>query len=240
MSVFESDGNQSTQNALEALVGEGKKFRDVEDLAKGKLESDNYIEQLKAQLAEAQTKATEAKTVEELLAKINEQRTPPVTNVSAEANQPAKPAVTADDLAEKVREELSKINQTNQVAQNVAEVTKKLLEVYGTEDAANAYIKARATELGVSVDFLQDVAAKSPKAFYDTIKLEQRTAAAGPTHGNVNPAAFQNNNPNGGPKPNTYKFYQELRKANPALYQKPETQMKMHQDAIEKGPSFYE
>ena len=33
-------------NALEALVGEGKKFSDAESLAKGKLEADNFYKKV--------------------------------------------------------------------------------------------------------------------------------------------------------------------------------------------------
>jgi len=43
-------GDQTSKTSLEELVGEGKKFKTVEDLAKGKLEADSFIAQLEGEL----------------------------------------------------------------------------------------------------------------------------------------------------------------------------------------------
>jgi len=237
MSVFETDGDQSDQNALEALVGEDKKFKTVEDLAKGKLESDNYIEQLKAQIAERDAQLASAATVDEVLARIQEKQLQPNNPPVVEANQPAKPAITEDILVEKVKAVLAENDQNKLIQHNVEEVTARLIEAYGSEDAANQYVRQRAQELGVSVAFLQEVAAKSPKAFFETVRVEAPKAPPRPTQGDVNPAALKVNTP--GLKPNTYAWYQELRRTNPAAYYDQRTQMQMHEDAIKNRDAFY-
>ena len=56
MSVFNESnqdsgaGNDNTNSFLDQLVGEGKKFSSVEEMAKGKLESDRYIGELETRL----------------------------------------------------------------------------------------------------------------------------------------------------------------------------------------------
>lgn len=236
MSVFNSDGNESVQNAFEALVGEGKKFSDPEALAKGKLEADNYIEQLKAQLAEVEAKVRGEENLEQMLAKIAEKQTPTKSDPVVEAHQPAKPAMTDDDLAAKVRAMLEDKDRQTVITNNVNEVANRLIDVYGSETAANEYVRKRAQELGVSVEFLQDVAAKSPKAFYETVRVEAPSTSAGPTKGDANPQALQKHSP--GVKPNTYRWYQELRKDNPAMYNK--LQLQMHNDALKNPDAFFE
>lgn len=236
MSVFESGDNQTTQNALEALVGEGRKFSDAEALAKGKLEADNYIEQLKAQLAEVEAKVRGEENLEQMLAKIAEKQKPTQSDPVVEANQPAKPAMTDDELAAKVRAMLEDKDRQTVITNNVTEVANRLVDVYGSEAAANEYVRKRAQELGVSVEFLQDVAARSPKAFYETVRVEAPSSSAGPTKGDVNAQALQKHSP--GVKPNTYRWYQELRRSDPAAYSK--MQLQMHNDALKNPDAFFE
>src|SRR5688572_2981716 len=48
--VFQDD--QSTKNYFDELVGEGRKFKTQEDLARAKFESDQYIETMKMRMDE--------------------------------------------------------------------------------------------------------------------------------------------------------------------------------------------
>jgi hypothetical protein len=234
MSVFE---NQPSENPLETLVGEGKKYATVDELAKAYLNADTFISRLTTEQEQLRVELAARQSVEELLNKKNT----PAPQPEPEAHQPAKPAaLSADELAELVRTEISKTSQEAQTASNVKAVSDKLVEIYGDVAKANEYVKLRAAELGISVELLQDVAAKSPKAFFTTIGLDEKTAApARPTHGDVNPQAFSANSP-GQVKAGTYKFYEQLRKSNPSAYFSPKIQNQMHKEALEKGSSFFE
>ena len=57
-------------NYLAELVGEGKKFKTVDDLAKGKWNSDSMIETLKAEIATLKAQANSGANVDTLLAEI--------------------------------------------------------------------------------------------------------------------------------------------------------------------------
>ncbi len=240
MSVFE--GEQPDNNPLEALVGEGKKFKTVEDLAKSKLESDNHIARIQAENDELRRKVLESQTVEDILARIEAGRqTPPVPNPnpSPEAHQPAKPDGNEVNLQAEIQRVLQESKTQERVQTNVAEVTRVLVERFGDETKANEYIKSRASELGVGVEFLQEVATKSPKAFFTTVGLDAQPPAPNnrPSQGDVNPQALKNHSP--GVQPKTYKWWDSLRKENPTAYFSEKMTMQRHKEALEAGEAFF-
>lgn len=215
---------------LDALVGEGRKYASVEDLAKSRMDADNYIQQLEAE--NAQFRQGIQTQVEQFRQQIQDDTPPSTPKVEQRA-----PEV---DLEARIRDTIQKTEREQRLAKNVNDVSQKLVDVYGTAEKANAAVKARAAELGVGLDFLMESAAQSPKAFYAQLGLDA-TPRAAPSMGNgqVNPSALANANPNAVAEQGTYKFYEELRKNNPKLYNKPQTQLQMHKDAMEKGEAFF-
>lgn len=234
MSVFNADDTPA--NFLETLVGEGKKFSDTESLARGKWEADRTIQERNAKLDELQAKLDELEIEKRLNAS---RQTPPITpEPRVEDNQPAKPsALSPEDMAKLIRAELQAERQEETVRANVDRVANKLVELYGDEDKANQVVKSKAAELGVSVEFLQEVAAKSPVAFFAQLGItDTPTASASPTRGDVNPQAFQHNS--GAAKPGTYKFYEQMRKDNPKQWAS--IQPQIHAEALRMGSAFFE
>lgn len=233
MSVFNSE--ETPASYLEALVGEGKKFNNPEELARGKFEADQYIEQLKSKLAELETDAALEDRLKGLLTQ--KPQTPAPDNNGAEAHQPAKPATQDIDLAAEVKKILAETSIESKRANNVNEVASKLIETFGDETKANQAVKQKAADLGVSIEYLQDVAAQSPKAFFSLVGVEVQTPNR-PTQGDVNTAALKAS-PATGAKPNTYSWYKQLRKDNPTLYRSAAIQEQMHKDALSAGADFY-
>lgn len=234
MSVFNADDTPAV--FLTELVGEGKKFSDPEALAKGKWEADRAIEARNQELAELRAELDARTRIEDLLKNVQPKTEPVVVPPVVEANQPAKPAATQEDLAELVKKAMDDERVNTRAAENVNAVSAKLIEVYGDETKANAVVKQRAAELGVSVEFLQSTAVQSPKAFFDLLGVDQKITSHRPTQGDVNPQAFGQNN--GAVKPGTYKFYEQMRKENPVQWQK--LQPQIHKEALEKGDSFFD
>lgn len=152
-----------TKNYLEELVGEGKKFKDANDLAKGKAFGDAHIATLERTLAEMRVELQTRKTAEELIHKIslaNKQdpssgRDPPVL----ENEVLNKSGLSAEDVEKMLLEREMKRTRDN----NLNETSQKLREVYG--DNAASTIQAKAQELGVSSDYLKSLAQDSPKVF---------------------------------------------------------------------------
>lgn len=145
--------NTVTDSSLSALVGEGKKFSDVEQLAKGKLEADNFIEKLKAENAELKAVASKVNSLEEVISTLK---------AETQKEKQTTSSVETPDIAKLVDERLSTIRAKETAETNVGMVSDHLTTHFG--DKVKEVVAAKAKELGVGVSFLEDIAAKSPTA----------------------------------------------------------------------------
>lgn len=240
MAVFDENTDVTTIT-LDSLVGDDKKFKTPDDLARAKFESDRVILAREREMAELREELAKRKTTEELFEQIK-QRTPPVERQATEDQPPAvTPPLTDEDLAARIRA----ITQQDSVAQrtqkNLEDVTAGLVELYGDEDKANEVVKRRAQELGVPVTFLEDVAKQGPTAFFATLGVQSPKGTPGAPRSDVNTASFSENR--GGPKPGTYGYYQALAKTmKPEEYFSPRIQNQLMKDAFAaeaRGEDFY-
>lgn len=244
MTVFtQTTGDTTTKQEgqtsfLDQLVqAKGDNWKDPEVLAKGKLEADAYIKQLEDQtkqfredlakqdyakqlLEQLQTKATESAPV-----KAGE---PKDTNSGAHTDGETKPK---DDLKSLVSEALSNLEREKIVQTNVDLVNQELEKTYGTEAAAK--VQQKAQELGMSLAELQDIASKSPQAFF-TLIGEAKKELPNLVKGSIRTDAANLTNTS----ERNWNYYQELRRKNKSLYFDPKTQQQMFEDRRRLGKNF--
>ena len=237
MSTFDQvngDASEATGTAsiFEELVGEGRKFKTPEDLAKGKKESDEFITKLQAEQAELREELSKRLTSEEVLAKIQE------ANNSAQAQQGENTTPLSEDkVQELVRQTLESTRTGETKSSNLARADKALVEKFG--DKAGEWLVKKAGELGVSPSFLQSVAETSPNAFFNTVGLSDTNTTVKPlTTGSVNTETLSHIQGNA-PKQGTKAFYDNLRKDNPKQYWSPQVQNQIMKSAKELGAAFY-
>lgn len=234
-------GNETDQpSAFEMLVGEDKKFKTVEDLAKGKAESDAYIEELTAKLAkleEEKSKGDHALTLLEELKKKGETGEPADTSSNKTEpadNQNTSDGVSADDLKSLVKDALAE-QQSQEVAKaNVEKVNSKLLEVYGDTDKAKAAIKNKASELNVSVSYLEDVAKGNPTVFFKLISDGTKETTLSAPHTSSRSEA---NNDRG--QIRDWAYYTKLRRENPKLYRTRAIQKELDENLQKMGSAKF-
>lgn len=232
--VFNSSNDAPAASPLETLVGEGKKYATVEDLAKAYVHADAFIKSTTRELQEVKEELNVRLDTEQVLARARQNQ----SNVEPQPSPqtPVKEATTPlsdEDLAARIREVTQAERLRETAAQNVTTVATKLIEQFGDEAKANEFVRNKAAELGVGVEFLQDVAARSPKAFFSSIGLENappKTPPTSPTRGDVNTEAFRNNGTQ--VKQGTYAYYENLRKSDPKTYFSRDVQLQMHKDAM--------
>ena len=174
-----------TAGVFEQLVGPGKKFSDPEALAKGKMEADSFVKQLTGEAAQlreivreqdARLKQLESRT--SILDRLNgepqgaEPNPAPVVKAPAPATPEVK-GLTAEDVTQLI--ENRDRNKSEQ--SNIAKVDQTLFKTLGTDAAA--YVKQRAVELGMPVEDLRNIAAKSPSAFFNMIGLSETAPTSG-------------------------------------------------------------
>jgi hypothetical protein len=221
--------------AFEEIVGEGKKFKSPEALAEAKLEADRTIaarnEELERHREEIRRQAAEI----ELLKRPRE---PLAQEPPKAADRPVvdEPNI---DLASRIREELRQAQEEVVQAQNIRSVANRLTEVYGSPDKAREVVVAKAEELGLSVEFLQSVASKSPKAFFAQLGLTDAPSQnQNSSRSDVNTAALANTS-SSAPKQGSYASYETMRKENPKRYFSAEIQNQMFVDAKRLGDAFF-
>lgn len=225
---------------LQELVGEGKKFKTPQDLARGKFEADQYVEVLKKRSDELRadflrvSEENKAKAkLEELIDQMkNQQRqtssdTPP-------ANDERQPAIKPEDLESLIDSRMSARETEAKARQNFKIVQDKLKERFGNnyQNALNEQIE----NLGLTVDDVNTLARKSPAAFFKTMGLDQQQEDSfqAPPRTSRRSDSFV---PTGKEK-RTWSYYQNLKKQNPNLYYDPKIAVQMHNDAMELGESF--
>lgn len=164
----QNNQNNEQDNPLESLVGEGKKFDSVESLAKGKLEADRYIEELKQKLEGLEDTNSKLDNLLEKVGKSGEstsQNSTPAAN-RENSGEPVSTSTNALDtdsvealVEQKIRERVAE--DTKQT--NLNTVRQNLEQKYGGN--APTIVQEKARELGMDMAELDALAANNPKAF---------------------------------------------------------------------------
>lgn len=169
--VFTPTGDNDKESVMDSLVGEGKKYKTVEDLAKSRLEADSFIEKLEGenksvreQMAELEGSKEQEATIADLVKAVRESQ----KQVSSEDHQ-----VTDEDLSKKIKDIMQGETATATRKQNREQGNKLVLDkVKGDTDAARSYVAERAKQLGMSVDALGELSETSPSAFAKLIEVD--------------------------------------------------------------------
>jgi len=230
----------TASSVLGELVGEGRKFNDVEALAKGKIEADRFIEQMKrenTQLKEDLERQAYRLGVADKLGETASASTAELSDPNNKTSGTSNTATTQPnsseaDIESLVEQTLRKREQAATSANNIAIVESELEKAYGTE--AKAAVMQKANELGLPVAELQSMAAKSPSAFMQL--MGKPAPQASPlyrgtirTEGSTMQGSSEKN----------FNYYQRLRKENSKAYYSPSTQRQMMDDASRLGDKFY-
>ena len=226
--------NAEQINHLETLVGEGKKFADVNALAKGKYEADTFIEQLKRENDELRRKAEKGMAIEDLYNAIK-------TNPPASDGQPplkpqdvdktASPPVVDEDL---IKTTLSKIEAERKAAENKTTVVAKLSEVWGNGVSEN--LRKASNELGISITDLEEMGKRSPQALFKLLGVENANRAPSGTTAPTSTVNLPSTN-NG---VRTWQYYQRMKAQDRKLYDSPKVQVQMLKDAQTLKEKFFD
>jgi hypothetical protein len=206
------------------LVGEDKPFKTNQDLAKAKAESDAFIENLKNENKVLRQQATEQITMKEFLTKLE---TAPkvkgddnVNNQNADKNQPNNNENNDNQNNRTISEEdIVRVLETREATktkrENLDSVKTVLQKAWGSNYPN--ILQEKTAEMGVSKEFLDNMAATSPRAFLKLLDVEASMEARNnelsvfaPRSGSVNTQAQNQKENSSGPK--TFKEFKKLYK----------------------------
>lgn len=223
--VFKSD--DTIVNPVETLVGDGKKFKDVEALAKGKLESDNHIARLEAELAGIREDLGKRVDAEAQLAEVRNELTVLRNARPQESKSNTSSPLTVDGIQALVNESITRTERNRTSQSNIALANTAMLDAFGSFEQATAGVLAKSKELGLSMDRLKEIAAESPTAFQKIILGDKAAAVAAPLDGRAVATERPQASSGLSTQEGTKAFYDELRTKNPKLYWDPRTQEKI-------------
>lgn len=149
---------------LSQIVGDdgAPKYKDVPTALNALQHSQNYIKELQQKLAEAEAKAKEAVTMEQVMEMLNKPpETPPVNP------DPGEPGLTPDDVLRILQEqETAKTKKANAKA-----VAQKFRELHG--DKAEEVFYGKAKEMGLTKESINQLASSSPQAVFSMFGIQE-------------------------------------------------------------------
>lgn len=226
---------------LVELVGEGKRYKTPQDLAKAAVEKDRFIDHLtKNELAPLREELKKRMTIEEFMTKMEASRTTQTpSNVDTNPREPVSTntdTLTPEQLERILDQKMAQRDASRVAENNRSAVRQKLKEVYGEQFPAK--LRQEAAKLGIGEAFLDEVATKSPEAFYQLLGLNStRTPVR-----DIAPPQSERTTFTPAATGRDYKFYQDLRTkmGSGAFFADMKVQNQMFQDLKAQGEAdFY-
>lgn len=179
--IFSKTGDEAGNEdaSLATLVGEDKKFKTVEDLAKGKIESDAFIEQLKEEVkiarentAKLEQKGSQQDQITELLKTVRDHQ--------KQGNEGDDNQVTDEDLSKRIKTIMQGESEAATATQNRQAANEAVLLMHkGDVKAAKAYVAGKAESLGITPEGLATLSETSPSAFIKLMEVDPSTVQKG-------------------------------------------------------------
>lgn len=211
------------------LVGEGKKFKDVEALARGKWEADQTVAARERELREIRDELNKRLNMEELVNKIGKNApSTPVHNAGLESHEVPTPTVMPtnvvdpNEIVNLVKNTMTQEQTKLQQEKNLNAVASQLQKVWGDDWVTKLRNAGRSLDL---TETQMDVMAKtSPKALLQAVMPTQTKVD------NVSPPRStilgipQQSQESGWSK------YEKMRRENPRMYYSPQIQLQLERD----------
>lgn len=221
------------------LVGEGRKYKSNEDLAKGYIEADDFIEKLKAEnaklRAEFAREKTRAETLDKLVTRSDERQEyrPDQRMPQGEAQ------LSAEQIALIVRQEITGRETERTRQENLVKAEALLRKTFG--ERANEIYKTRATSDELHKVYTE-LASVSPDEFLKLFQnaSPQTVAPQVDVGGSHNTGAIGDPNNSGRVMdPGTKEYYEALRKKDRSKYYSQAVQLQMTRAAEADPDKFF-
>ena len=226
-----------TPSILGSYVGDDKKYKTPEELAKGYNNADQFINQLKTENDQLRGELDKRLNAEDMVDQIKREREELQASMKAQEN--TTPQLDEKALSDLISQTLDQKN-TQKVAQdNIQAVDSKMKELFGT-DKASEILQTKSKELNLSVEYLAEVAAKSPDGFYSLLGIgRDKTITPSITASTTNTEAVAKVNSIGAVEADTWNSFESLRRSDPKKYYTPTVQNKLFKARQDKGQAFY-
>ena len=230
-------------------MGEGKKFKSVEELARGKAEADAFINRLLDERKSMREDLQARTSLQDLVDRMRTGKMNPAdkeqgrqeqdsgndfyTGNRPDPNENGKPSESPFS-EEKVQELIERRLAEDQARKNLSEVKETLKQKFGHDYARK--LREKAEDLGMTIEELDSYAKRNPKAFYRLVELDKDVdrSSATPPASQINSEVFSMR----GQSYSKFSDFEKLRRENPNAYWSPKVQNQLYKLTQEKGPEF--
>jgi uncharacterized protein YdcH (DUF465 family) len=223
--------NETVEPKFDDLVGEGKRYKTPDEIAKAKLHADTHIDRLEKENAELRAYTQQAKKLEDLIAKLEANPGTSKDELPVTPERPVSQAtLTEADVLSMVDKHVTEKETKRTKTQNIEEAKKQLRAVFGDKYAE--VLKSRSSELGISIERMTALAEESPNALIKLVVQEgSGERLSSPPRSSLRT--------DGKVTTRNYAFYQNMRKEDPRKYFSKEVSWQRMKDAESMGDAFY-
>lgn len=236
---LDNRNQQIVENYVEALVGDGKKYKSVEELAKAYINADMHINELKTSLDELKKKDG---SLDEIVNLLRNQPVPPAPGPQPPArSEPPAQTLKPEDITKSVETVLNEREKKNKIEFNKSESMRLLGEKYGSEEGAVLALKKVINGDATIREVVDRLGSSNPEALLKFMASQLPELTDGPnTPGALGKPSAAAVLPTG--KGLTWSGAQQIRKDNPKLYKSPAFRAQLEQAAAaaaKNGIDFY-
>lgn len=229
------------KNYLEELVGDGKKFKTAEELARGKAEADAFIERLKREQEALRNELNTKLTLEQYIDKMagtGITNTPPPNEPNGNQGENLQ-GLKPEDVERLIDQRVSQREAERIQTENLRTVKEQLTQQFGPDFSTK--LKSIGQDIGMSEQDMTDMARTRPKALLALVAAQGGQAQAATKNSLFTPPTGVNGfRSEGQPVDRTQRYYDNLKKNNPSEYWSPSIQNQLHKDAIRLGEKFFD
>jgi hypothetical protein len=160
---------------LAELVGDGKKYKSVEDALKSIAPAQAHIKKLEEEAAQRAIDLEARKTLEELLGELQ-------SGKSTEKTTPD--GITQDVLEQTIASFMSRKEAADAAKHNTSQVVTAFQKQFGDKAKAEEMYKKVAEESGLSISAMNELAARSPSAVLKLAGITSKVTAPPPSKPN--------------------------------------------------------
>lgn len=172
------------------VVGEHSVYNSVEELHKGAIQKEGYIQTLKQELAEARATIEELSKNETIVEKLKQIRENKMDNT-----ENTNPSMLPEEAIKQIAlNAMQDYNKATEAESNLANCKQAVASINADVDLA---MKNKAQELGCTVEYLEGIAKTSPKAFKsmfgikETVSFDSVNFLQSSRHANNEPASTE-------------------------------------------------
>jgi hypothetical protein len=235
--LFSDQSAQSSdKDFVSELVGEGKKFKDVQALAASVLHKEMHIHKIENENAELRQRVKQGLSLEEFYDKIKTSKPDPSPSSPAVGEQEQKPEISVEQVKALVGDTLKEHQTVEQSKANLNFAINEAKKVYG--DSYKKILRDRAREIGETEQELTQLAMKKPHLFVELMVRPQKTVDTPSLPRTQIDTSKMGLTAGSGVR--NMSWYSKLKAADPAKYKSREVQVQMHNDALALGEKFFQ